>query len=462
MTPLRLFAVGFIFVCTTVAWMILGATVTNRSGEADGTLRAEVERLWGGEHVQRAPAAAFVTHDVEREVADHNSKGTVVGYHKEIVRESTGTSPIPLSLTKSDVRAGLDLEHRRKGLLWFPTYGVAYESHYHFRNDTKETGEVQVGFSFPSTNGIYDGFVFRVNGKDAPAVTDLSRGATVVLAMTPGDAFDVDVGYKSRGIGTWSYVFGDGVSQVHDFSLALATNVADVDFPSGSMSPSTRTVDGGGAHLAWTFANLVTGQRIAVELPSRLNPGPVAARISFFAPVSLLFFFTVMVILGVVKGRSLHPMNYFFLASGFFAFHLLLAYLVDVMDIFAAFGISAAASVLLVTTYLRIVLGNRAALLQAAGAQLVFLVLFSCAFFVEGQTGLSIAVGATVTLFLLMQLTARVKWAEVFGSDGVTSSGSPVALPGVWGRPPESPGRGVTLPAAPSSSSSTPRPGSAP
>ena len=40
--------------------------------------------------------------------------------------------------------------------------------------------------------------------------------------------------------------------------------------------------------------------------------------------------------------------------------------------------------------------------------------LFSYAFFFEGFTGLTITVGAIVTLFVLMQMTARVSWDEVF------------------------------------------------
>jgi hypothetical protein len=44
----------------------------------------------------------------------------------------------------------------------------------------------------------------------------------------------------------------------------------------------------------------------------------------------------------------------------------------------------------------------------------VFLVLFSYAFFFEGFTGLTITIGAIVTLFVLMQMTARVTWDEVF------------------------------------------------
>ena len=47
-------------------------------------------------------------------------------------------------------------------------------------------------------------------------------------------------------------------------------------------------------------------------------------------------------------------------------------------------------------------------------AQFVFLVLFSYAFFFEGYTGLVITIGAILTLAIMMQLTAKVDWAEVF------------------------------------------------
>jgi hypothetical protein len=93
---------------------------------------------------------------------------------------------------------------------------------------------------------------------------------------------------------------------------------------------------------------------------------------------------------------------------------LLLAYLVDHLDIHAAFLIAAATSLLLVTSYLRIVAGMRVALVEAGLAQLVFLVLFSYAFFFEGYTGVTVTIGAVLTLFVLMQVTARVRWDEVF------------------------------------------------
>jgi inner membrane protein involved in colicin E2 resistance len=180
------------------------------------------------------------------------------------------------------------------------------------------------------------------------------------------------------------------------------------------MSPTINRRVPGGRELVWRFASLVTGQRIGMDLPNRLNPGPLASRITFFAPVSLLFFLSVLVILGVIGGQNLHPMNYAFLSAAFFAFHLLLAYLVDHLDVHLSFAVASCTSTLLVISYLRLVAGTRFALGRAGLAQLIFLVLFSYAFFFEGYTGLTVTVGAVMTLFVLMQVTARVDWSEVF------------------------------------------------
>ena len=62
-----------------------------------------------------------------------------------------------------------------------------------------------------------------------------------------------------------------------------------------------------------------------------------------------------MLMLGVLRDQSLHPMNYFFLSAAFFSFHLLLAYLVDHLNVHLSFAVAAAVSLFLVVTYLRLV-----------------------------------------------------------------------------------------------------------
>jgi inner membrane protein involved in colicin E2 resistance len=117
-----------------------------------------------------------------------------------------------------------------------------------------------------------------------------------------------------------------------------------------------------------------------------------------------------------MRDIDLHALNYFFLATAFFAFHLLLAYLVDHISIHLAMAISSVVSVLLVVSYLRLVVGMRFAALEAGTAQLIYLVLFSYAFFWRGFTGLSITVIAIITLFVVMQATGRIRWSEHFSA----------------------------------------------
>ena len=416
MTAARLIAIGVIYVGCAIAWFILGGSVVSRTGESDQRLAAEVARLWGGRHNQIAPSAWV---EVPRLVVEELPPNVIGGPVRRV--EKTVVDRVAAPAASSRVDVGLDLDHRRKGLLWYDTYGVAFAGEYRFKNPHDVARRMVISFVFPSAEGLYDDFAFELNGAPTPPVADLAQGLTAAADLEPGQEAVLRVRYRSRGLGDWTYSFsGSGVAQVRDFQLVMTTDFRGIDFPAGTLSPTERSPQGDGFRLAWRFASLVTGQKIGMDAPNRLNPGPLAARITFFAPVSLLFFITVMVILGAIRGQSLHPMHYFLVSAAFFAFHLLLAYLVDHVDIHLAFLLSAATSLFLVVSYLRLVAGNRFALAQAGAAQVVFLVLFSYAFFFEGYTGLTVTVGAIVTLYVLMQLTAHVRWEEVFEGGGVT------------------------------------------
>jgi inner membrane protein involved in colicin E2 resistance len=84
---------------------------------------------------------------------------------------------------------------------------------------------------------------------------------------------------------------------------------------------------------------LIAGYNIGMSFPERLQPGPLAERITLWAPLSLLFYVFVMLVIAQLRRIDLHPVNYFFLAGAFFSFHLLFAYLVDRVPISVAFAI---------------------------------------------------------------------------------------------------------------------------
>jgi inner membrane protein involved in colicin E2 resistance len=120
-------------------------------------------------------------------------------------------------------------------------------------------------------------------------------------------------------------------------------------------------------------------------------------------------------VLGLLRGTEIHPINYLFIAAGFFAFNLLFAYTADHLPVEATFALASTVSVFLVASYLRLVVGPRFAFVEAGLAQLLYQVGFSAAHFWDGYTGLTITVLGIVTLFALMQLTGRVDWSRALG-----------------------------------------------
>ena len=69
----RLLAVAFIFICTSVAWGILGGTIIGRTNSSDDRLRSRVQSVWGIAQTQRAPFAEyFVTVPNRSVVYDKN------------------------------------------------------------------------------------------------------------------------------------------------------------------------------------------------------------------------------------------------------------------------------------------------------------------------------------------------------------------------------------------------------
>jgi inner membrane protein involved in colicin E2 resistance len=409
-TVLRTVAIIFIFFCSVVAWVILGGTLVHRTDKAKEFGADAVGQLWGTEQRQRAPGFYY---KVAREVEVEAGEGAEPGRReKKLVEETVFVDP-----ASTAVDAALKLKHRKKGLLWFSTYVVDFRATYRLRNDSPEPRTMFVEFSFPATSALYDDFTFRAKDEEVELPPNAADSITTSFELAGGESADVVIGYKSPGLDRWIYSFGDGVARVRDFALNVRTDFDDVDFPEGCVSPTAKEKTDDGWLLTWRYQDLVTGYQLGVEMPKKLNPGPIASRISFFAPVSLLFFFTVLFIVSAIKVDRLpplHPMNYFFLAAAFFAFHLLFAYLADHVDIHLTFLASSLVSCALVFIYVALARGAKYAVAYATFPQLMFLVLFSYAFFYPGYTGLIITVGAIVTLAVLMFATARVDWPTKF------------------------------------------------
>lgn len=388
MTIRRLLALIFIFSATAIGWFILGGALTHRSNDRSGSLGEAVNHGWGPPLEQRHPQTWYLTPGAVR-------------------------PEVTLPPASSAVAVDLRYEPKKKGLMWHRTYSVQFAAEYQVVNPSPVTQTIYVRFQLPSAEVTYRNFSLQLG--DAPPSERTPRDGVIVEAVSlpAGGSTPLRITYETRGSDSWRYQFGEN-TRIRNFTLRLNTDFSEIDFPAGTASPSNRTTAaGGGWDFTWDYPDVLSPGGIGLDMPSVINAGPVAARITFFAPVGLLFFFTVVLLLGAVKGAALHPMNYFFLAAGFFAFQLLFAYLVDLLPLFASFAIASGVSLLLVGGYIHAVTRGRLTILVVT-AQFAYMVLFSASFFIEGLTGLTITLGAIATLALLMRVTATVDWAAKF------------------------------------------------
>jgi len=384
----RLLAIGTIAVCTTVCWVILAGAINFRSNTSQAQLFEEVGRNWGPVLHQQRP----------------------IFYYEAPTQGMPVREILPLNST---ISVKLSYDPKRKGLLWYRTYLADFHAEYVIKNPTPITQTVYVSYQFPSQEGRYDAFslTFGEKAADRPPVNGVLRES---VRLEAGQQTTLSIAYKAPGMNEWSYVFGDH-ARVQNMKFTMQTNFAAIDIPADAESPTSRVDNNGGWTLHWNYTDVLGAKAIAMAMPHVTNPGDVAGRMTLFAPISLLFFFSVLIMTAVRNRTDLHPMNYFFLAAGCFAFQLLFAYLVDLMPIRFAFLIAAGISLLLVNSYLWLAAGPRFAVISAV-AQFGFMVLFSFSFFFEGLTGITITIGSVVTLALLMVFTARIKWAEALSS----------------------------------------------
>lgn len=374
--------------CTTFAWFILASAMTQRTQESSQAMSAEVAGVWNPALEQQHPDAWYETPNAP------GGRATL----------------LPAS---SHVAVDIKFVPKQRGLFRHRTYDVAFKAEYVFVNPTQIPQTLYVALPLPAGAEKLEEFECRL-GEGKEPETGQSTTATHAVVIPASGSTTLHAAYQTRGTGSWVYQFPDK-RRIAGFILKMQTDFSEINFPVGTGSPkdSDRKAVGKGWELVWNYPDVLAVPAIGMEMPKLLNAGPVASRIAFFAPVSLLFFVTVVLLVGGLRGVLLHPMHVFFVSAGFFAFHLLFAYLVDLIPLSFSFMIATVVSLILVCGYLRAVGGNKL-FKVALPAQITYLVLFSASFFFDGLTGISLTVCGVSTLALLMLLTAKVEWRTYF------------------------------------------------
>ena len=141
-----------IFIISLIAWQILSSVMKNRSYVKDQYGYKTVGMLWGNEHLQTSPTGVMKWNKTSKRKMTKSEKRNYINkkqYEADmdayragkkirkvkiqqdelyIILENEHRENI--SLESSDIQVDLDLDHRKKGLLWYSTYNVNFNAIY--------------------------------------------------------------------------------------------------------------------------------------------------------------------------------------------------------------------------------------------------------------------------------------------------------------------------------------------
>ena len=151
MSPSRLLAVAFIFVCTCIAWLFPASSVHHRSGEANQHLAEEVTRS-GEDPTSSFPPDLGPNDPPEVKTVEEKKEDGPTTTRKE-VRMSLGVADRPQS-SRVEMRS---TSTPGKGPLWYDTWAGDYLRATPSTTPTTCPGEWASGWPFrrprPSTTG---------------------------------------------------------------------------------------------------------------------------------------------------------------------------------------------------------------------------------------------------------------------------------------------------------------------
>ncbi|MBC8185222.1 inner membrane CreD family protein [candidate division KSB1 bacterium] len=408
MSVKKLLAIAIIYILTFTAWMILGVSNLSRTDKSFRTLKNEVISLYGDALIINAPECYSKIKKYKQEIIDG----------KKINKEYFETENYELS--KSDIEININLDQRKKGNLWFPTFKAKFNGSYEFKvKNTKEdkNRKYYIYTTLGSSNSIYNNIRLSINEKKVSNVIPLIRKKEMEIIPSQDGIVNLAISYECTGMEDLMYYISpnpNDIIQINDFTLKIITDFKNYDFPSSMMSPTEKREIEKGYELFWRLNKSVTGKDIGITIPNKLNPGAIVSRVTFFAPVSLLFFFIVLFVISILLNVNIHPMNYFFLAATFFSFHLMYSYFSDHLNIYLTFVIASFVSLVLTISYLRVFTPKKLSYIYAPLTQSIYLIIFSYSFFFKGMTGVIVTICSVITLFILMQITAKVNWENIF------------------------------------------------
>jgi hypothetical protein len=297
----------------------------------------------------------------------------------------------------------IDMDYRRRGLVYLTGFRAAFTTTYKFRNDAAVSVPADFFLPLPAGGELFTGV--KVN-EVVPGAGSSSYDATGIHwagTLQPGETRELETVFQTRGLDNYVYHIPSSPG-LEKFAFAVTVDRgADVDYPISTVAPTARESGRGETRLTWDLDNVVSAFDVGVALPEHPDYARDLVRLNLFAPLLLVGMLILFSVVLYLKGYLLDIPALCLTALGFFIVFPLVSYLVSFMGIVPAYTIAACAGGGLLLFFVARRFGSDV-YLGSILAVALFLGVFPVALLADRYTGLVITIGAFVLIAAVMEL----------------------------------------------------------
>jgi len=395
-----------LFLPLTIGWALLMVRVETRTYFAMYEQMESVKRIWGGNLEQPMPSLRYKS------------------FGSDVSTLNRG------ELTSSDIAVALQMDYRKKGMVYYTGYNADFTGMYRIHNPQNDAIYLSFIFPYPvqAGQGMLQDVTVLVNGEEDIQNTEYQQNLALWTGMLQaGETLDIGVHYKGRGLTHFIYGFEPG-AQINNFRMTFhVSGTRNVDYPVSTMTPTQIDRTSDGVTLTWKLDRSLTDLNVGVLLPDKLNIAQQIAVMAQRAPVFYLLFLISLYIMLILKKQPIRFLNIAVISVIYFFFYPLFAYLSVYLTPFSAFAVSFGILGLLLFNYARILYTLRMALVICA-AYSFYLGITSIAALFPTHTGLILVIESVVILAIVIQVLSHyqnVRWLELFGITKAAASKPP-------------------------------------
>ena len=300
---LLIWAFSLVGILACGLWMLrsyLHQTVANfqrNHGRVTEANYNAVQSIWGAEQNQGDLLLDLYYEEevTERIESEDITKPAVL--RKKTVRHQINANPFISARHEVTLRQNA----RKKGSALYGGYETRCRFLWRAKNPTDRELKSVLTFPLPANGAMYDDLFATLNGKDILPSMQLKDGALILPRnLQPGEVFDVNIGFKSRGMSFWYFQVKEA-REIRDF--ALTVNLPDLpksrlNYPEGCMTPTEikATSDGQGCVLAYRLDHAISSKGMGISLPTLPQPGETTNAVLGEAERSWMLIFALLVL----------------------------------------------------------------------------------------------------------------------------------------------------------------------